>query len=459
MARDKQPKAEKYNPLRQFDESQPPTDVDAEWSVISCLAMDGSLVDEIAGTLSEDDFYDFVARMCYIEAVELRRKGKKLDAAILLHRFRRNNPNWDDKQLSLETLREQLQCVPSSHNYAYYMNQVLDASMRRRMMLSAQDTCRRCMDVGVDPKETMNWLNAEIVKLSNRITRTAAHSMADIMQEALERQAERQAGVTKAGIPSGFRDLDEITCGLPPELIVLAARPSVGKTALAMQVAVNVADQGSSVLFVSLEMSKLELGERIMSWRASVPSHAMRNGYMTPEHRRAIVEQVNRDAELPLSIIDDSQIDINEITAHAMKLKRVGRLGLVVIDYLELIRPVRRDPVREREVAEICAGLKRLQKDAGVPVICLAQLNRKVEEGADRDPRLSDLRASGAIEQDAHQVWFLARKVTPDNPGEDRVARLMVAKNRNGRVGSIRLAFTPETSSFSPMAIEKQKEF
>jgi len=448
-----------YNPLRNMRDEIPPSDVDAEWSVVACLAMDGSIVDEITAILNEDDFFDVVARCCYRAVVELRRAGKKFDAALLLHRVRRNDKSITDGLIDLEQLKENLRCVPTASNYEYYTNTVLDCSIRRAAINSAVQCVRDCKNGSLDPIETINRVGTSLVKMQQRVSRSKSQTMGDILRDVLAVQAERLEKKTKAGIPTGFDDIDEVTCGIPNELIVLAARPSVGKTALGIQIAVNVAKQGKQVLFASLEMTSLELAERILAFESNVPLHAMRNGVLTSEQRHSIVMQSNALDTLPLDIVDSSQLNTNEIMAHALRMKRKGNLGLIAIDYLELIQVVRREQVREREVAAICAGLKMMQKECGVPVICLAQLNRDVEKGADRDPKLSDLRSSGSIEADAHQVWFLQRQVLARSPGEDRVAKLIVAKNRNGKTGSIRLSFTPDTSSFATIGDSQSRAF
>lgn len=438
-----------YNPLRNLIDELPPHDLEAEWSVVACLAMDGSIVDEITAMLNEDDFYDIVTRSCYRAVVELRRAGKKFDAALLLHRVRKNDKSITDSAIDVNQLKENLQCVPTASNYEYYVQTVLDCSIRRALIVASVQAVRESKNGSIDPMVSINHLSTSINKMQQRVTRSTSQSMGNILQEAMALQSERLASKGKAGIPSGFADIDDITCGVPNELIVLAARPSVGKSSLGIQIAVNVAAQGKRVLFASLEMTSLELADRILSWRSNLSLHAMRNGYINQDQRRALIEQCNALTDLPLDIVDSSQLNVNEIMAHALRLKRKGDIGLIAIDYLELIQATRREQIREREVADICAGLKRMQKECGCPVLCLAQLNREIEKGAERDPKLSDLRSSGSIEQDAHQVWFLARKIVAQNPGDDRVAKFIVAKNRNGRTGSIRLAFTPDTSSFS----------
>jgi len=426
----------------------PPTDVEAEWAVVASLCLNGETLEEITSLIGEDDFFDHHAKLCFAEAVDFRRKGKRFDAALLWNKVKKRFPAED---IEVDYLKEKLNSVPSGQHAEYYAGVVLDCSIRRALIQRCNEVMRSAYDHATDPVDVSNKLIHDVSKLQLRVSRTAAHSMADIMQEVLTRQADRLENRGSIGIPSGFEDIDQLTSGLPNELIVLAARPSVGKTALAIQIAVNVAKQDKEVLFASLEMTTMEIADRILSWKSNVSLHNMRNGFLTGEQRRAIVERVNEFSQLPLNIVDASQVSVTEIMAHALRAKRRGNLGLIVIDYLELIQPTRREQIREREVAEICAGLKRLQKDTSVPVVCLAQLNRDVEKGADRDPKLSDLRSSGSIEQDAHQVWFLARKILEANPGDNRVAKLIVAKNRNGQTGSTRLKFTPETSSFSAM--------
>lgn len=431
-------------------------DQEAEWGVISSLMIDPTLVDEARNVLSADDFFDQIAGVMFNEICWFRANGKRFNKTTLLHRVKTNHPGIYSAT-TRASIDEFLESVPTASQYQYFESIVLNRSIQRTIQFTAWEAIRNVRDS--NPVEQVNQIVSRLMSTTGRAHRDKPVSMATILQDALEAQTKRLERRGLVGVSTGFTDIDEFTSGLPPELIVLAARPSVGKTSLAMQIAVNVSMQ-SPVLFVSLEMTTIELADRILSWRAKAPLYAMRSGTLTQEHRRSIVEVSNNLNSSQLQIVDTSRMSANAIMAQAMKMKRHAGLGLIVIDYLELIEANRRESSRERELAEICGSLKMLQKEAGCPVICLAQLNRRVEEGADRDPKLSDLRGSGSIEQDAHQVWFLTRRIVAQQPGDDRIAKMLIAKNRNGRTGSLRLGFSPDHSSFFQLAQgERQKEF
>lgn len=437
----------------------PPYDREAEWAVVASIAMDGDVLDDVLSVICEDDFFDSHARACFIECVKFRTAGKRFDALLLLNKVRKSNPSIGKDDLKLDELKNSLQSVPSSSHAEHYARIVLDCSIRRSIINGHTTTINDMYDQSVEAIDAVNRSGALITKMQEHGSRTKASSLSTIMQDVLVQLAERREKKQSIGLPTGFVDIDEITAGLPSELVILAARPSVGKTSLALQIAYNIARADKPTLVFSLEMTQLELAERLLSWRSGVSLHEMRGQSIKPDSTRSIIESANELSQVNLTIVDDTRITIADIRSQAARAKRSSGLSLIVIDYLELISPMRREINREREVAEISSGLKNLQKELGVSVLCLAQLNRKVEEGAERDPKLSDLRSSGTIEADAHQVWFLARKIEAKSPGEDRIAKLIVAKNRNGRTGSTKLGFMPETSSFNLLAKSSQGEF
>jgi replicative DNA helicase len=286
---------------------------------------------------------------------------------------------------------------------------------------------------------------------------TQLRTVREVLHDSLARiDARMQHQHAYGGLETGLMDFDDLTGGLhDSELVILAARPSMGKTALALNIAEHIAIDGSArpVLVVSLEMSSLELGDRLLCSRARVNSHKLRNGQISAEDSRRLVQTAADVSRAPLFIDDSPSRNMTEIAATARRLKRQEKLGLIVIDYLQLIEPDNpRDP-RQEQVARISRRLKGLARELNVPVLCLAQLNRQVEATRDNRPQLSHLRESGAIEQDADVVIFVHREEFYQTNEEDRQrvkgqADLMVRKQRNGPTGDVKLTWLHEFTRF-----------
>jgi replicative DNA helicase len=287
------------------------------------------------------------------------------------------------------------------------------------------------------------------------------------MNRALERLDQRMKGThTAGGIFTGYTDLDEITGGLhDSELIILAARPSMGKTAFAMNIAEHAAVvEKKPVLFVSLEMSALELADRLLCSAARVNGHRLRNGTISNDDRRKLMEKATQISSCKLFVDDTPSRTMTEIAANARRLKRKDGLALIVIDYLQLIEPDNPKDQRQEQVAKIARRLKILARELAVPVICLAQLNRQAEVSRDNKPRLSHLRESGAIEQDADVVMFVHREEYYAGNEEEKArvsgqAEIIVAKQRNGPVGEIKLTWLRDFTRFENAAFEQHSEF
>jgi replicative DNA helicase len=297
---------------------------------------------------------------------------------------------------------------------------------------------------------------------------TQLRTVREVLHDSLARiDARMQHQHAYGGLETGLMDFDDLTGGLhDSELVILAARPSMGKTALALNIAEHIAIDGSArpVLVVSLEMSSLELGDRLLCSRARVNSHKLRNGQISAEDSRRLVQTAADVSRAPLFIDDSPSRNMTEIAATARRLKRQEKLGLIVIDYLQLIEPDNpRDP-RQEQVARISRRLKGLARELNVPVLCLAQLNRQVEATRDNRPQLSHLRESGAIEQDADVVIFVHREEFYQTNEEDRQrvkgqADLMVRKQRNGPTGDVKLTWLHEFTRFENWQQPEYGEF
>ncbi|ADU95976.1 replicative DNA helicase [Thermovibrio ammonificans] len=305
-----------------------------------------------------------------------------------------------------------------------------------------------------DPDYLLEQLEQKVFSLSEeRVTNTLV-PLKDVLYEFVKKTQElmtRREMVT--GLPSGFVELDKMTSGFQPsDLIILAARPSVGKTAFALSIAYNVAvNEGKSVAIFSLEMSKEQLVARLVAQDAKISLAKIRSGFLNEREMEKIHDSVSRIEEAPIYIDDTSNISVLDLRAKAQRLKAEKGLDLIIVDYLQLMRGIRKTESRQQEVSEISRSLKILAKELGVPVIALSQLSRQVEHRADKRPQLSDLRESGSIEQDADVVMFIHRpdlvKKKPD-PEEEGIAEIIIAKQRNGPTGTVRLAFIKEFTRF-----------
>ena len=325
-----------------------------------------------------------------------------------------------------------------------------------------------------DPELLLDLLEKRIFSLSEeKVTNTLVH-VGEVIPELVQKIEEitnKDDAIT--GIPTGFFEIDRMTSGLQPsDLIILAARPSMGKTAFSLSIAYNVGlKEGKTVAFFSLEMSKEQLITRLIAQDSQIPLHKIRDGYLRPDELKRVVESANRLAQSSIYIDDTAGISILEMRAKARRLKSERGLDLIIVDYLQLMRGIRRTESRQQEVSEISRSLKALAKELNVPVIALSQLSRQVEHRADKRPQLSDLRESGSIEQDADIVMFIHRpevyKKNPE-PEEQGIAEIIIAKQRNGPTGTVKLSFIKELPRFEipeegvekpqPVPVKSQEE-
>jgi replicative DNA helicase len=355
-------------------------------------------------------------------------------------------------------LAEILESVPHAAHVRYYATIVREKWMQRSLIYACTEILAECYAATDEVESLLQVAERRIFSIVEEQGGTASIAIGDILMDAFNRIDERlQKSGDVTGITTGFRDLDEQTTGFQPtELIILAARPSMGKTALVCNIAEAVARKSSKgVLLFSLEQSNLELAERFLAITAKINGHDLRAGNLSEEQHTLLVKASDDLARLPLFIDDKPGRTMTQVAALARRLHRRSPLGIIIIDYLQLIEPEDKNAPREQQIAGISRRLKFLAKELRVPVVALAQLNRGVELREDKRPRLADLRESGAIEQDADMVMFLHRPDAydpEDRPGE---AEIVVAKHRSGPTGIIRLTWRKEFMRFenySPMS-------
>ncbi len=427
----------------------PPQNLAAEQSVLGCVLLENTALDDVADVLHADHFYSDIHQVIYATIVGLREAGKPADVITLAEQLEERNQLADIGGAAY--IAEILESVPHAAHVMHYAEIVRDKWIQRSLTNVCTEILRDCYDGSDETAEVLKRAEQGIFGIFEQQETASKISMDEIMHETLDRinlRLGKEGNIS--GLSTGFVDLDRQTNGFQAaELVIIAARPSMGKTAFVCNIAEWVAGAGETAAVIfSLEQSKLELAERFLCIRAKLDGHRLRKGLLEPDERHALLEASSELSRLPLFIDDTPGRTVAQISAICRRLKRRNNLGLVIIDYLQLIEPEDKRSNREQQIAQITRRLKGIAKENSLPVIALSQLNRGVELREDKRPRLADLRESGAIEQDADIVMFLHR---PDayNP-EDRpgLAEIIVAKHRSGPTGIVSLQWRRESMRF-----------
>jgi len=444
---------------------QPPFDLEAEMGVLGSILLLPEVCDDIASLLRSDDFYDDANRCLYQHVRDMYDGGEKIDSTLLVSRLRTAGDY--DKVGGLPYLGRLSMAVPNAAHAVYYAQIVNEKATFRKLIEASTEILRDAYEQEIESRELVAQAEQKVFAIMEGRSTKHAASIQDILHQSMDRMEARLAGTyVDGGCETGFTDFDTMTGGLHNgELIILAARPSMGKTALAMNMAENVALQNQQpTLFVSLEMSGIELADRMLCSLSRVNGHRLRAGTISQEDQSRLIQKANEINKSPLYVDDSPSRTVSEIAAAARRIqRRMGGLNLIVIDYLQLIEPDNsRDP-RQEQVAKIARRLKGLAREMKVPVLCLSQLNRQAEEGKDHRPRLSHLRESGAIEQDADVVMFVHREEYYHR-GEEKAqyagqAEIIIAKQRNGPVGEVPLTWEAEYTRFLDRAPDRHSEF
>jgi len=435
----------------------PPSDPTSETALLGSLLLKPDMIDEVIPLVKQSDFYDDANGVLFETMRAMHVSGKRIDIALLISKLKRSQQF--EFVGGITRLTQITQSVPNAAHSVYYAQTVRDLAVRRKLIYASVEIA----SIAHDDSDECDKMLAKAERLimdvgSEHVTTEKCVQIRDVVRESLESIEKRQKDGRVAGVLTGFSALDETLGGLlPGQLIIVAGRTSMGKTSLAVNIATNVARINVPVLIVSLEMTRMEITERIMCATAEVSSYKVRNGTFNADERRKLVSVSAAISQLPLWIDDAPTRGVAEIGALARRLKRRGGLGLVVVDYLQIVSPDTnngRTP-RQEQVAKISAGLKALSRELGVPVVCLAQLNRQPDSTADRKPRLSHLRESGSIEQDADVVLFVHRDAYYlSNPGasgempDPKSALIIVAKQRNGPTKECPVIWEGEYTTF-----------
>ena len=422
-----------------------PHSPEAEQSVIGSMIMSRDAIVEASEIITGADFYQQQYGMVFEAMIELHDEGKAVDLITLQERLKEKD--LPPEISSMEFVRDLLSAVPTSANVKYYAEIVAEKSMLRKLIKTTEEITNACY---LGKEKTQDILEVTEKKIFDLVQNRGSEEFVPIRQvvlnaiEKIEKASRSQGSVT--GIPTGFIDLDYKMSGFQPsDLILVAARPSMGKTAFVLNIAQYMAFHNDvTAAIFSLEMSKEQLVNRLLALESKVDSQNIRTGNLEDEEWAKLIEGANIIGKSNLIIDDKPGISISELRSKCRKYKMEHNLGIIFIDYLQLMTGSGRSESRQQEISEISRSLKALARELNVPVVALSQLSRAVEQRPDHRPMLSDLRESGAIEQDADVVMFIYRDDYYNKDSENKnIAEIIIAKQRNGPIGTVNLVWLP----------------
>ena len=436
-----------------------PHSLEAEQSVIGSMIMDREAIEVAAGMITGEDFYNKQYAVLFETMVEMNDEGSPVDLITLQNRLREKEV--PPEVSSLEFVRELITAVPTSANIKYYANIVSEKATLRRLIRLNEDIANTCY-VG---KESLEYIlddtEKKVFQLVQKRTTDDFVPIRQVVMNTLDRieaAAKNKGSVT--GVPTGFIDLDYRTAGMQPsDLILIAARPSMGKTALALNIAQYVAfKKNMTIAIFSLEMSKEQLVNRMFSLESNVDAQKLRTGQLNDQDWERLIESAGIIGKSNLIIDDTPGISVAELRSKCRKYKLEQNLSLIIIDYLQLMTGSGRSDSRQQEISDISRSLKSIARELNVPVVALSQLSREAEKRPDHRPMLSDLRESGAIEQDADVVMFIYRDDYYNHDTDKKgISEIIIAKQRNGPIGTVELAWLPEYTKFANLEHRKEK--
>ncbi|WP_166245843.1 replicative DNA helicase [Paenibacillus turpanensis] len=434
-----------------FMDRVPPQSTEAEQAVLGAILLDGEALVTAMERIRTEDFYRAAHGIIYEAMVTLAEQNEPVDL-VSLTTFLKDQGNLDEVG-GVKYLSELARSVPTASNVDYYAQVVEEKSMLRRLIRTATQIASNGYSSGEDVGLLLSEAEQRIMEISQRRSSSGFISIRDVLLEVFEKVEHlyhHKGGTT--GIPSGFQDLDKMTSGFQrSDLIIVAARPSVGKTAFALNVAQNVGVRAKeTVAIFSLEMSAPQLVQRIICAEANLDAGRMRTGYLEGDDWEKLTMAIGALSEANIYIDDTPGVTVADIRAKCRRLQKEKGLGMILIDYLQLIHGRgKAGENRQQEVSEISRTLKQIARELNVPVIALSQLSRGVEQRQDKRPMMSDLRESGSIEQDADIVAFLYRDDYYNQDTEKKnIIEIIIAKQRNGPVGTVELVFLKNFNKF-----------
>ncbi len=429
----------------------PPHDLEAERSVLGAILIDSSAINLVAEFLKPEHFYDPTHQLIFQAMLSLFEKQQPIDIVTLVNQLKTEG---NLKKIGGKGyLSDLIDTVPTSANIEKYGQIVKDHYTKRKLIEISSRTVEKAFDEQAEVKNLLDGVETEIFSLSQEHLHRDFIHLREVLAESFERLEElMKSGTHFRGIPSGYEELDKKLAGFQPSnLIILAARPALGKTSFALNIAANVAIKNKfSVGFFSLEMSKEELVDRLLVGVADIDAWRLKTGRLSDEDYQKITEAMGELSEAPIFIDDTPGVSILEMRAKARKLKARNDLKLLIVDYLQLADAGRRFDSRVQEVSFVSQGLKNLARELKIPVIAISQLSRAVEQRGTKKPQLSDLRESGSIEQDADVVLFLYQEEESEDllDQNKRLIKVSIAKHRNGPIGEIDLLFRGDRVRF-----------
>ena len=428
-----------------------PQSIEAEMSVLGAMILDNEVISLVIPILNKLSFYKTAHQELYQVIVDVYDKGQPVDLVVLREELKKRS--LLEKVGGVEYLMELEEVVPTIGNVEYYANIVREKAIKRNLIEVAATIQKQSFEESTDTEHLLDASERAIFDITQRKFNTASTKLNEILKETfsrIENLHDRQSRLT--GLSAGFYDLDDITCGLQPsELIIVAARPSMGKTSLVLNVVehVGVVEKKPVVIF-SLEMSAQQVAQNMLCSHARIDAHKLRMGFLDDKQWSDLSYGLGSLSEAPIFIDDTPGLTVLEIRAKARRLKAQYDIQLVAVDYLQLMESSREEN-RQQEISVISRRLKSLARELKIPVIAVSQLNRSVESREGHRPRMSDLRESGSIEQDADVIVLLHRDNYYD-PDKDNTAELIIAKQRNGPTGVVKLTFLSHFMRFESLA-------
>ena len=437
----------------------PPQNIEAEESIISAILIDNDALLDVIETLGPEDFYRNAHQKIFAAITDLFDKAEPVDLVTLANKLKEKGQL---EEIGGATYLSRLvDTVPLAVNARHYAKIIHDKASLRRLIEKANAIIKRCFEERGEAEDIVDFAESAVFEISENKSRQSFFPLSKIILGNIETLEEKQGNRSLVtGVPTGFTQLDNMTSGLQnSDLIILAARPSMGKTALALNIARNAAVEANiPVAIFSLEMSKEQLSLRMLCSEARIDSSRLRGGFFSMEDWHRLTDAAGVLSEAPIYIDDSPSLSAMDIRAKSRRLKMDKNIGLIIIDYLQLMQGRSNAERRDLEISEISRSLKALAKELDLPVLALSQLNRMLEQRTDKRPRLSDLRESGALEQDADLVAFIYRDEVynkdEDNPNRG-TAEILLSKQRNGPTGDILLSFLNSYTRFENLASEE----
>ncbi|MDR2578675.1 MAG: replicative DNA helicase [Chitinispirillales bacterium] len=432
----------------------PPQALDMERTVLGSMLIDTVAVDVALELLSEDSFYLDSHSKIFISMRELSDKNSPVDIITVSEKLRQKE--WLEEVGAEVYLGELAENVATSGNVQYYAGIIREKAVLRQLISASAEITTECFSSELEAHEVLDAAEGKIFSISESRIKNKFESIGQLLKPAFDRIQSYTKGGGVNGVPTGFIELDDMTTGLQRgDLVIIGGRPSMGKTAFCLSIALHAAVKAKHTTAIfSLEMSKDQIVERMLCSQARVSMHALRKGALHRDQYTDLNLASGPLSEAPLFIDDTPAITVLELRAKARRLKAQHNLGLIIVDYLQLMSPSVKSDSVQQDISQISRSLKAVARELDVPLIALSQLSRAVESRTDRRPLLSDLRESGAIEQDADLVMFVYREEVykKEDPTVKGLAEIIIGKQRNGPIGDVRVAFQREYASFENLS-------